>query len=120
MAQLVGKLNRLGTRSSANGHTPPSPEVEATFQRLADEWSRHTQILSSVNEIVGHPAYQQVIAMGPIAVPLILRELQKRPAHWFAALREITGENPVPAEDAGRMRRMQEHWLNWGRERGLV
>ena len=31
-------------------------------------------------------------------IPLILAELKREPDHWFKSLREITGENPVPAE----------------------
>ena len=34
--------------------------------------------------------------MGPAVISLVLRELQERCDHWFAALRALTGENPVP------------------------
>ena len=34
--------------------------------------------------------------MGPEVIPLILAELENEPDYWFAALRELTGENPVP------------------------
>lgn len=33
--------------------------------------------------------------MGEAAVPLILRDLEHQPDHWFWALREITQANPV-------------------------
>lgn len=121
MAQLIEKPIGVQNQVPANGHLVEAPPgIEGSFRRLADEWSRQTMVMSSVTEIVAHPAYREVIGLGSIAVPLILKELQERPALWFAALREITGENPVPAEDAGRVSRMREHWLSWGRERGLL
>jgi hypothetical protein len=95
-------------------------EVRAKFRRLADQWLDETQVVSSLTEIVLHPAYQQVIGMGEAAVPLIMRELEDEPAPWFWALQSITGENPVPQEDAGQFRKMAAAWVNWGRGRGYV
>ena len=54
-----------------------------------------TAMFSSITEIAMHPAYQQIIGMGSIAIPFIMRELENRPAHWFWALKSITGEDPV-------------------------
>ncbi len=51
--------------------------------------------------------------MGKAAVPLILDELRTDPRHWFPALQEITGENPVPLEDRGVVRKMAAAWLEW-------
>ena len=67
-----------------------------------------------------HPAYQQIIGMGPKALPFILRALEKDIDHWFWALQAITGEDTVPQEDMGDMAKMREIWLAWGRERGLL
>ena len=61
-----------------------------------------------------HPAYQQIIGMGTPALPLIFQELQREPDHWFWALGAITGENPVPEEDAGDLDAMTDAWLSWG------
>jgi len=65
-----------------------------------------------------HPAYQQIIALGPPVIPLILRELRERPDHWFWALNAITGEDPVGPEDD--FDQAVEAWLRWGRERGYL
>jgi len=86
------------------------------FCDLKDEWERDTAILSSITEIAMHPAYQQIIGLGPVAVPLILYEMSKRPNHWFWALKSITGENPVPPSARGNIQEMTNAWLNWGRE----
>jgi len=43
---------------------------------------RHLSVKKQVRS-----AYQQIIDMGLAVIPLILRELEQRPNHWFAALR---------------------------------
>ena len=71
---------------------PQQAELERTFFELANRWRDETALLSSVTRTAMHPAYQRIIGMGPAAVPLILRELEQRPDHWFWALTAITGE----------------------------
>jgi hypothetical protein len=82
---------------------PQQAELERTFFDLANRWRNETALLSSVTKIAMHPAYQRIIGMGPAALPLLLRELEQQPDHWFWALTAITGEDPVPPEDAGNM-----------------
>lgn len=95
-------------------------DVEETFYELAETWRSDTRFLSATDDIVLHPAYQSIIGMGREVIPLLLRELQRKPSHWFWALRSITREDPVRPEDAGNIRNMAEAWLNWGRERGYL
>ena len=52
-------------------------------------------------------------------MPFILQELEQKPDHWFAALRAMTGEDPVTPEDRGQMDRMASAWVRWGKEHGL-
>lgn len=89
------------------------------FYHLKTEWESDTASLSSITAIAMHPAYQQIIGMGMIAVPLILNELKENPGHWFWALKAITGEDPVRPEDRGQMTRMAEAWLRWGYNEGF-
>jgi hypothetical protein len=58
--------------------------------------------------------------MGPAAVPLILEDMEKQPYDWFFALRSITGENPVPANAAGDVKRMSALWVAWGKRNGFI
>jgi hypothetical protein len=95
-------------------------DIAQRFADLVDTWRRETAVISSTTELAMHPAYQQIIGMGPAALPLILRELKDRPAHWFWALKAITGADPVAPEDRGRVPQMTRAWLGWGKERGLV
>ena len=91
---------------------------QARFADLAEIWRNETSHLSSTTTIVRHPAYREIIEMGPVVVPLILRELARRPAHWGPALAQITGERPVSPGDAGQPEAIAAAWLRWGREHG--
>ena len=73
---------------------------------------------SSSARLAEHPAYQQIIALGPEIVPLLLRELERSPDHWFRALHALTGADPVPPESRGKLPEMAAAWLRWGREQG--
>jgi hypothetical protein len=92
--------------------------VEQKFQRLAAVWRAETGHLSSITKMFNHPAYQEIIALGQDVVPSLLRDLEKEPEHWFAALRAITGAQPVPPEDRGQIDKMVEAWLRWANEHG--
>lgn len=92
--------------------------VAARFQRLASNWHAAVEHLSSSTARINHPAYQEIIALGPDVIPLLLRDLQDNLTHWFWALQKITGTNPVPESDAGNVPKMAEAWLRWGQEHG--
>lgn len=100
--------------------TAPSPALAARFHSLAGEWRDATRFLAGPAAAADHPTYRAVVALGPDIVPLILVELATSPELWFAALRELTGADPVPSADRGRPRAAAEHWLAWGRARGLA
>ena len=95
-----------------------SLDLAGEFKNLVQEWRSAVAHKSSVTEMAIHPAYQKIIGMGPAAVPLLLRELEQKPDHWFWALGAITGEDPVKPEERGRIKLMAQAWLKWGRERG--
>ncbi|MBA5866943.1 MAG: hypothetical protein GDA67_09660 [Nitrospira sp. CR1.3] len=90
------------------------------FLALAELWRRDVQFMSSVTEMVLHPAYQRIIGMGFAVVPYLLRELERAPDHWFWALTAITGADPVQPEHRGKLRKMADAWLRWGKEQGLT
>ena len=46
-------------------------------------------MLSSPTKKLNHPAYQKIISIGKPAIPLILREFERQPDHWFMALSAI-------------------------------
>lgn len=114
--QMLRPLAEGGTPASAR----PSEAVDLprAFQDLADTWRRETALQSFMQQRAMHPAYQRIIGMGWLAVPLILRELERRPDHWLWALEAITGEQAAPAD--GNFQSAVAAWLEWGRERGLL
>jgi hypothetical protein len=95
-------------------------ELEATFRNLVDQWHRDTDHYSSQTQKAMHPGYQRIIGMGPAALPLIFRELEANSGHWFWALRAITGDDPTCPADSGKIEKMGEGWLAYGRERGYL
>lgn len=99
---------------------PGGPDLRARFEALANRWREETEFHSAASALFMHPAYQEMIGLGPAVLPLMLADLKKTHDHWFWALRAITGENPVPAEERGKVERMAERWVDWGRARGLL
>jgi hypothetical protein len=92
--------------------------VEQKFQRLAAVWRTETGHVSSISKMFSHPAYQEIIGMGSAVMPCLLRDLHGEPEHWFAALRAITGAQPVSHEDRGQIDKMADAWLRWATEHG--
>jgi hypothetical protein len=90
------------------------------FHALAERWREETQYHSSITALFMHPAYQEIIGLGPDALPLILEDLAATRSDWFWALRAISGENPVPAAERGQIGNMTERWLEWGHAHGYL
>lgn len=63
--------------------------IEVAFAVLAREWKDACVYSSSLRVRIEHPAYQRIIEMGDIAVPLILTDLLAGPEHWGPALAPI-------------------------------
>lgn len=112
----VGTLGAGGNSIYISSHM----SVRGRFKRLTDAWKMEKMLTSSMSAIESSAYYQAIIALAYPVVPLIFRELQREPDHWFAALHEILGEDPVPPEDRGNLDRMTKHWLAWGNKHGFV
>lgn len=115
ISRWIKVSNHYGLPVSRQQH-----RIENRFRSLMDEWRKSVNYSSSVTEMATHPTYQQIIGMGPSAIPLLLRELGKNPDHWFWALRAITGIDPVKPEQRGRIKEMAQAWLQWGKEQGYI
>lgn len=98
--------------------TAAEKELREKFSELAETWKEETKFLSSISDIIIHPAHMQIIAMGPKAVSLILNRLKEEADLWFWALHFITGENPITQDIRGNVKAMSEAWLEWGRKNG--
>lgn len=99
--------------------TPAEP-FPVKFKRLLTEWREQATFLPSVTAMVMLPSYQEIVGMGKPALPLILNELKEKPSHLFWALRAISGVDPVPPKDRGRVGKMVEAWIKWGRQNKII
>ena len=99
-------------------HVAKEESLPERFERLAASWEEAVAHHSSESSRTRHPAYQEIIALGPPVIPLLLRDMERRQGHWFAALVALSGVNPVAASDAGKVAKMIQVWLQWGRENG--
>lgn len=115
---VVDRIHSLIDTAEAYAPTADDQDIDRRFAALAEQWRRETGPYSSISRKVRHPAYQKIIAMGEPAIPLLLREMRERPAHWFTALRAIA-KSPPPNEGAD-IGRATATWLKWGQEHGYL
>jgi hypothetical protein len=93
-------------------------ELVSDFNKLSGQWEQERPRGSDVLEMIMHPSYQRIIGMGHDVVPLLLKELDRKPEHWFWALHAITGADPVPPESQGNLKQMAASWVTWGKQQG--
>ena len=106
--------------------TQKTEELEATFNELAEQIRRDTGFSSHIADRVKHPAYQEVVGMGEVVLPLIFRYMEEgKGGFWFHPLSAITGADPTPLprginEDfvALNIPEMEQAWLAWARQQG--
>ena len=121
---LRPRMNVIAPTSRPKYATDPNATVTAVglkgeFDELARLWKAETR-LGSMTRTITHPAYLGIIGLGPAVIPLILRDLNREPNHWFTALRALAKTSPVNAEDAGNMKKMRHAWLEWGKQNGYL
>jgi hypothetical protein len=93
--------------------------VEQRVRRLLGRWRAETAHWSSSSRITGHPAHQELIALGAPALPALFRDLeQSLDGHLSKALVAITGAHPVLPEEQGHMGLIAARWLQWAKEHG--
>jgi hypothetical protein len=111
-------MSRIPTEQSP----PPTAEetLEQRFNRLAAIWLAETAHFSSTTDKVAHSAFREIVSMGEAVIPLVLREMEKRRGHWDLALGKITGEKPFSPDDVGKIRRIEDAWFRWAREKGYT
>ncbi len=96
------------------------PTERERFEELADQWEEETFLLSRSDRAIAHPVHREIINLGQPVVPLILERMRAQGGHWFEALQQITGEDPVSPADYGNIAAMQNSWLQWGEDHGYA
>jgi hypothetical protein len=109
----------MATASAEQTREKPRREtIEERFRRLEATWMAEVGHHSSTTKLVNHPAFREIVGMGPAVVPFLLRDLEEKPRLWVWALPEITKTDPVPASDRGNIAKMSEAWLHWAQANG--
>lgn len=84
-------------------------------QKLHEE----TKFLSNMSKVYENDWYRKIVELGMPVVPIIFAEMEREPGWWFHAINTITGEGPhVPSDAMGRLDRLTEIFLKWGKEKG--
>jgi len=108
------RLFTLSVAPAEYGHVS-----ESIFNDLVSLWRRETVALSSLEKKAMHPAYQRIIALGPGVIPLILREMKRKPGHWFWALDALT-QGLNPAHYCKNLTEATQAWISWGESQGYL
>jgi hypothetical protein len=87
--------------------------VMIAFGSKLREWRDATAFVSDIDKTQSHQAYKSIVSMGPEVAPFILDDMRSGGCGWSVALTEVTGHDPVPAEDAGDCGAILRHWLSW-------
>lgn len=105
------------TKTPAHADDLDDATLQVRFQEHVAEWKAARGHSSSINAWAKLPSYRAIIDLGAAAVPLLLQELEREPDHWFWALKEISGENPVTPESRGNVAAMAKCWVDWGKSK---
>jgi hypothetical protein len=117
------ELARDIAKSIASKRRKNKQALEGTFRQLVAAWKSETGHLSSMRKAVGHDSYLRIIGLAKDSFEyeierLLLCELESEPDYWFAALRAITGEDPVKPNDD--FDDAVAAWLDWGKQKGII
>ena len=82
-----------------------APLSEDLFQSLVSEWNHATAFTSNLTEVIEHPAFRRIVAMGNDAVPFLLRELKKKPSFWSSLSAKSLGKTLYLSARGGKSRR---------------
>ena len=115
--EIIPRGDALTPHGASGTFRHRDEELLKKFEQLADQWERETQNMSSTVHKSMHGAYQDIIAMGPRVIPLILDRLRDKGGHWYWALAHLAKTDPVPPNARGNVQKMREAWLKWGSDR---
>jgi hypothetical protein len=104
-----------GAEAAARGSASAGEAVSlvpSVVASLVAEWEDETRFMSSSTEMMRVPAFASLVALGEEALPILVNHVRRNP-HLSLVLHAITGANPVPKEDAGRMAKVADAWIAW-------
>jgi hypothetical protein len=120
---LVGKTSTKDSPDSqaASNAVSAEPTLKHRFLDLAQQWEDETGHLSSPSQKMLHPSYKAILGMGQEhkeeVIDLLIDDMRENRRQWFWALSYLAQANPIRPEDAGRIDRMINAWVQWGEKR---
>ena len=108
-----------GMRKGSTELRRPADAIKV-FDRLFHRWISETAFSSSSTEPYMHPAYQQIIGLGQMALPLIFARLEPITARrWHWALYSIT-RYEIDSNEISSGEELCDLWLEWGRQNEYI
>jgi hypothetical protein len=97
------------------------PDERSIIQVLSDRLYNKTCFLASISKMTTFPEFAELETYGIHTVRFILgwMHLGEIKTFWFPLLKRITGEDPVPVEERGRVEQMRSRWVAWGQEKEI-
>src|SRR5262245_43368789 len=83
---------------------------------LAAEWAEHCRRVwfsSNLSRYLDHPAFRQLVALGPDALPHVQAHYQADDLPWEFVLQEITGVRMIEDPNAYSPPEAKSRWLEW-------
>ena len=90
--------------------------TEEKVAALAGEWAEHCRgawFSSNLSRYLDHPAYRQLAALGPEALPFIMEHYRADDLPWEFVLQEITGLRMMDDPGAYNPTEVKRRWLEW-------
>jgi len=97
--------------------------LKERLREQAEKWERETAHLSSPAQRAMHPSYQAILGMAQEhrrdVIRFLLHDLQENRREWFWALSYLAQTNPMRDTSAGKIDKMIDDWVEWGRQQRL-
>ena len=121
------KIRRWAERlqqSETNVAVADSLTLEDRFHEQAEKWDHETAHLSSPAQRFLHPSYVAIMGMAQDnrdeVIDLLLRDMRDNHREWFWALSYLTHQNPIDRRDSGKLDKMIQAWVRWGKQEGRL
>jgi len=85
--------------------------IDAKLNRIWED----TKVHSNLQIVVDHPAFKELVEMGPKIIPYIVHYMTQKKADWthMMLLGTITKENPIAPQHAGNFNMHLAEWIIW-------
>lgn len=98
-----------------------TPQIDpAVIGRAIERFRKETFHLSDTGSRLAKGFGRELITYSDDTVKYIFSADVPLDAHIMSLLTQITKQNPIPEEDAGKIERMGEYWRAWAKRNGYL